>query len=369
MSIPPASHDHWLVLKFGGTSVSKRERWDTIGRLAAERAASEHARVLVVVSALSGVTNELTAIANGDDVAGRVAALIERHRAFCADELGIDADAAIGERLRALETRLESLRRDARSHSQRLQQADATNRVLRDELLGIGQRSSILEDQVAKLADANRQGAQALRLDEAELLLTAAEQRLALSADLDGARRAYALAAGVLDGVDAPGLLNLRQTLAQERADLEAVKADPARTASIALDALATALPEPNDESLRATPVAADAPWWERMFSKLVTVAPADPTLAVSGEERSAGFLALQMELTLARAAIERRDEPAYRAALKRADGWIVRLWPDTPKRRERQAALTRLRDMPLRLSLPTQGSTLAQLRSQRAER
>ena len=116
MSIPPASHDHWLVLKFGGTSVSKRERWDTIGRLASERAANEHARVLVVVSALSGVTNELTAIANGDDVAGRVAALIERHRAFCADELGIDADAAIGERLRALD----ALRDDPRAATRTL---------------------------------------------------------------------------------------------------------------------------------------------------------------------------------------------------------------------------------------------------------
>lgn len=277
------------------------------------------------------------------------------------------ADSA--ERLRAVESRLDGLRRDARSHAQRLQQADATNRVLRDELLGISQRSSILEDQVAKLADANRQGAQALRLDEAELLLTAAEQRLALSADLDGARRAYALAAGVLDGVDAPGLLNLRQTLAQERADLDAVKADPARAASIALDAFVAALPQPNDESLRAPPVAADAPWWERMLSRLVTVAPADPTLAVGGDERRAGFLALQMELTLARAAIERRDEPAYRAALQRADGWIVRLWPDTAQRRERQAALAALRGKPLRLSLSTQGSTLAQLRSQRTAR
>ncbi|MEG3049958.1 MAG: hypothetical protein RR792_07215, partial [Thermomonas sp.] len=64
MSILPASNDHWLVLKFGGTSVSKRERWDTIGRLARERAETEGARVLVVVSALSGVTNELTAIAD-----------------------------------------------------------------------------------------------------------------------------------------------------------------------------------------------------------------------------------------------------------------------------------------------------------------
>ncbi len=102
-SAQPAHAERWLVLKFGGTSVSKRERWDTIGRLARERADLEHARVLVVVSALSGVTNELQAIANGDDIAGRIAALIARHRAFCADELGLDADAALGERLRALE--------------------------------------------------------------------------------------------------------------------------------------------------------------------------------------------------------------------------------------------------------------------------
>ena len=66
----------WVVLKFGGTSVSRRNRWDTIGRLASKRMAEDGARVLVVVSALSGVTNELQAISNGDDIAGHVC----RHR-------------------------------------------------------------------------------------------------------------------------------------------------------------------------------------------------------------------------------------------------------------------------------------------------
>ena len=70
----PASNDRWLVLKFGGTSVSKRTRWDNIGKLAAARARDFDARVLVVVSALSGVTNELTAIADGAaDSAERIA--------------------------------------------------------------------------------------------------------------------------------------------------------------------------------------------------------------------------------------------------------------------------------------------------------
>ncbi len=42
----------WVVLKFGGTSVSQKHRWDTIGRLIRERAEQEQVRVLVVVSAL-----------------------------------------------------------------------------------------------------------------------------------------------------------------------------------------------------------------------------------------------------------------------------------------------------------------------------
>ena len=115
-SARPASDERWLVLKFGGTSVSKRERWDTIGNLADGRAAAENARVLVVVSALSGVTNELQAISNGDGIGGRVDALVERHRAFCADDLGLDPEAALGERLRALQ----ALRDDPRAASRPL---------------------------------------------------------------------------------------------------------------------------------------------------------------------------------------------------------------------------------------------------------
>ncbi len=96
----------WIVLKFGGTSVSRRHRWDTIGRLAKKRvdegdAHGSKTRVLVVVSALSGVTNELTAIADGREIDARIDALVERHRTFCA-ELDLDPDAVLGERLAIL---------------------------------------------------------------------------------------------------------------------------------------------------------------------------------------------------------------------------------------------------------------------------
>ncbi|MBS0199990.1 MAG: aspartate kinase, partial [Proteobacteria bacterium] len=96
------SPPRWIVLKFGGTSVSKRERWDTIGKLASERRA-EGARVLVVVSALSGVTNLLQSVAEGNGNGAEVFAQLEtRHRDFCANDLGLDVETVIGERLHYL---------------------------------------------------------------------------------------------------------------------------------------------------------------------------------------------------------------------------------------------------------------------------
>ncbi|MGN6312154.1 MAG: bifunctional aspartate kinase/diaminopimelate decarboxylase [Rhodanobacteraceae bacterium] len=70
-------------MKFGGTSVATPERWRTILELAAARRA-EGARVLVVVSALSGVTDALKALcacAPGE-YAASLQALDEKHRAL-----------------------------------------------------------------------------------------------------------------------------------------------------------------------------------------------------------------------------------------------------------------------------------------------
>jgi bifunctional diaminopimelate decarboxylase / aspartate kinase len=101
--------DRWIVLKFGGTSVSRRHRWDTIGKLAKKRAEETGSRVLVVVSALSGVTNELTAIADGaPDSRDRVAALVERHEGFLV-ELGLGRE-VLAERLAALQGLLDDAR-------------------------------------------------------------------------------------------------------------------------------------------------------------------------------------------------------------------------------------------------------------------
>jgi uroporphyrin-3 C-methyltransferase len=268
------------------------------------------------------------------------------------------------QRMALVEESLDALRRDQRSQAQRLQQAEATNRVLRDELLGIGQRAALLEDNVSKLADPDRHGAQALRIDEVEMLLTVAAQRLDLSSDLDGARRSYALAAGMLDGIDDPAYLSLRQTLAQERAALDALGADPRHVVAGKLEAFAAtlqALPE------RAQVVAAERlPWWRRALGHIVDVRPTRGDVIIETSDRAAGMVALQLEITLAHAALERRDAVAFRAALTRVDAWLTRLWPDSPERRARRRELRMLQTLPVAVRPPVLGSSLQQLRAMR---
>lgn len=270
-----------------------------------------------------------------------------------------------GLRLDALDARFDALRRDQRAQTQRLQLADATNRLLRDELLGIGQRAALIEQSVSRLADPDRHGVQALRLDEAELLLAMGQRRLVIAGDLDGARRAYALASGVLEGVDDPAYLSLRQTLQQERAGLDAVGVEPRVQAMAKLDALATAW-------LAAPPraAAADAqrlPWWRRAFASIVQVQPSSRRIAVQPADRAAAQAGLELELSLARAAAERRDAAGYRAAIARARTWLARLWPPSPALQRQQAQLDALAALPLSLTLPTLGTTLEQLRQMRA--
>lgn len=265
------------------------------------------------------------------------------------------------ERLDGLEARVDALRRDQRANAERMQQTAATNRLLREELLGLSQRAALLEDNVADLADAGAGGIRSLRMDEADLLLATAEQRL-LAGDVDGARRAYALAATLLERVGGPELLDLRQALAQERAVLEDLGPEPAAAARARLDAIASALADLPDRRSREVPPS--APWWERLASRVIDVRPtaAGAPVAAPGE-RGAGMATLQLELTLARAALERRDDAAFDAALGRIDAWLTRLWPPSKALRRQRDAIRELRDMPLRLDAPELGSTLVQLR------
>ncbi|KAB8190171.1 hypothetical protein FKV24_008840 [Lysobacter maris] len=274
--------------------------------------------------------------------------------------------ASADHRIDALNQRLDAMRDDQRAQVQRLQQADATNRVLRDELLGIGQRAALLEESVTRLADPNRDGVQALRLEEAEMLLVFGQQRLEIAGDLAGAKRSYATADAVLAAIKDPAYVNLRQALIQERAAIDALDADPRIDALARIDAFSRALEETPPETAAQAP-AGDRPWWKRAFANVFDIQPRDRVIAELPSDRAAAMAALQLELTLARAAAERRDEGGFKAALARARDWLDRLWPPSAALDARRGELDRIAERSLSLSVPTLGSTLQQLRQLRA--
>ena len=81
----------FVVLKFGGTSVSSLSRWGTIARqIVSNRVEGHH--TVVVCSALSGVTNQLEALlaaARRGQPEAELQAVRDRHLAFCA-EMSVD---------------------------------------------------------------------------------------------------------------------------------------------------------------------------------------------------------------------------------------------------------------------------------------
>ena len=265
----------------------------------------------------------------------------------------------------ALDARVESLRQAQRAQAQRLQQAEATNRVLRDELLGIGQRAALLEDSVSKLADPDRHGTQALRLDEIELLLGIGQQRLRLDDDIDGARRALALAVPLLDGLDDPAYLNLRQALAQEQVALQALGADPRIQANALLERIADSI----DASTPIQPAPSlRAPWYQRLLGRFVHRQPTASAGLQQRPDRDAALAALQIEFSLARAAVERRDTAGLRNALTRIDGWLQRLLAGSPGLPQKRRLVAELQALPLRMQSPLAGTTLQQLRALRGK-
>lgn len=108
----PTRDAEWLVLKFGGTSVSSIERWRTIAETVRGRLA-EGRRVVLVCSALSQVSNRLEALLEGaaedEDPAPGLEELRRIHRALAA-EMGLDAEELVGETLTDLENILEGVR-------------------------------------------------------------------------------------------------------------------------------------------------------------------------------------------------------------------------------------------------------------------
>ncbi len=92
---PSSPSARWAVLKFGGTSVATAARWRTIAELAAKRVRAG-LRPVIVVSAVSGLTNQLQALIDraldAEALAAETTAIRDRHLQLI-EELGIEAPA------------------------------------------------------------------------------------------------------------------------------------------------------------------------------------------------------------------------------------------------------------------------------------
>ncbi|HXR50514.1 MAG TPA: hypothetical protein VN762_00075, partial [Steroidobacteraceae bacterium] len=90
------SAPRWIVLKFGGTSVSTLPNWTNIA-MVAQRRLAEGANVLIVHSAVSGITDrleKLLAAAQVGEHEAALAAIEARHLQLC-EELGVGRSAQL----------------------------------------------------------------------------------------------------------------------------------------------------------------------------------------------------------------------------------------------------------------------------------
>lgn len=277
---------------------------------------------------------------------------------------------ALDARLLQAEQSLVSLRRTHQGLDQRLTDTTARTGLLRDEVLGVGQRAAILEDNLRDLSAQANEGREGLRLDEVELLLSLAQARLAVAGDLEGAVRATALARDSLERLGGPQYVSLRQTLGQELAALRALPGDPRTGAAAELDALDAALPSLASRAPGApSRLAGGGSRWQRLLDTVVQVRPSSAQDLIAPADRASGEAALQLELALARSALDRQDQAGFRAGLGRIDAWLQRLYASDAALARQRERLATLAVLTLSPELPLQGASLRQLRDLRQGR
>lgn len=270
---------------------------------------------------------------------------------------------------------LEVLRDRQRTIDSRLTDTASGQRVLRNEMLGIGERAALLEEALTRLAESRQEGAQALLLDEAEFLLLMGEQRMALAGEgvINGyasTLRTFQLADSALAGLQDPLYAPLRQSLAQEIAAMQSAPAGFGPVARVRIEALLADLPTLPAPSAREESTDGGQSRLAVLLGQLVTVrrldeagAPIDPLL------RSANIAALTLQLRLALVALDRGDLQEWEAARQRALTAFTSLFDQTHSGVATHAASLRSLTPETSTSAPAIGNTLRELRNLRATR
>ncbi|MEO8778961.1 MAG: uroporphyrinogen-III C-methyltransferase [Rhodanobacter sp.] len=274
------------------------------------------------------------------------------------------------QRMAALQTTLGGVTAQRASLDQRVDDAAAVNRSLREELLGQGERVRNLEDAVARLAEKSLSGHNAMLLDETDSLLRMGAERYTLFHDAQAAATAYGLADQTLAAVNDGAFTSVRQSIQAERAAL--LKSQPASQASAlhqlqALRGAVEQLPlKPLDSARGGQATGA----WSRIRRALDTVVSVrrdnGAPLAVT-DARFARELAA-LDLAQAQAALLAHDNEGYAAALQRVAASLAGQFDDSAA--PVQQARETLKQLQSQLSAeqPVQlGAALTELRNLRA--
>lgn len=282
--------------------------------------------------------------------------------------------AALAQRIDALVASDEQVKQGLDTLRARLADADSVNRSLREEFLGLTERSRNLEDAVSHLAEQRLTGRDMLALNEAEFLLQLGAERLALFHDAQAAQEAYRLADSALAAAEDPVFASVRRTISAERQALAAAGSLPTRATLVALERLRQELADlPVARSGPSTDVADAAPQsrFLRLLERFVRVRhDADAAAEFATRDASLSRSLIALDLRNAEAALLARDPDAFRAALVRVHAGIEGLFASGDAMVAAVLAeIDQLADTPLAPNLPELGSALAELRNLRTTR
>lgn len=251
---------------------------------------------------------------------------------------------ALGDKLASQQGREGKMSTALNAHMQRLQSA---NTALHQRLAGLQQRTAALESSFAKLGQVRTSGADRMRLDDVELLLTLAGQRYKLLHDDIGALKALRTASAVLAEVDDPAFAGVARTLEDEISALAATRPQQRQARLLELQSLrqqwATLPPKSLDEPAPENPDGA----WARVKDALSGLVVVHNDASVDRLDKADARLARQLariDLAQAQAALLSRQPQRALAALKRVGASLPGAYDaDSQAVRQAQARLDHL--------------------------
>ena len=291
----------------------------------------------------------------------------QQQRGSNADRQGV---AALQQRAEGIESRLGGLADQRASLDQRMDDAAAVNRSLREELLGQSERIRNLEDAVAKLAEKSLSGHDAMLLDETDSLLRMGAERYRLFHDAPAAAAAYGLADQTLAAVNDGAFSGVRQDIQAEREAL--LKSQPVDLSGVLqqLQALRGTIGELPLKPLDAPADAQATDAWSRIrraLGSVVSVRRDNGAPLAVADARFARELAA-LDLAQAQADLLAHDGVAYAEALQRVDASLASQFDGNASSvQQARAALKKLQDQRPANEAVELGAALRELRNLRA--